>query len=33
MGGYQLPEWVRITVGTVGENHRCLEALKAVLGR
>jgi len=33
MGGYQLPEWVRITVGTPKENKRCLEALKAVLGQ
>ncbi len=31
MGGYQLPEWVRITVGTPKENKRCLEALKSVL--
>jgi histidinol-phosphate aminotransferase len=31
MGGYQLPEWVRISVGTPKENKRCLEALKAVL--
>ena len=28
MGGYQLPEWVRISVGTPKENQRCLEALK-----
>ena len=33
MGGYQLPEWVRITVGTPKENKRCLEALKTVLGQ
>ena len=33
MGGYQLPEWIRITVGTPKENKRCLEALKAVLGQ
>jgi histidinol-phosphate aminotransferase len=33
MGGYQLPEWVRISVGTPKENQRCLDALKAVLGR
>jgi histidinol-phosphate aminotransferase len=32
MGAYQLPEWVRITVGTPKENARCLEALKTVLG-
>jgi histidinol-phosphate aminotransferase len=28
MGGYQLPEWIRISVGTPRENERCLEALK-----
>ncbi len=33
MGGYQLPEWVRITIGTPKENQRCLEALKTVLGQ
>jgi len=32
MGGYQLPEWIRITVGTPKENTRCLTALKQVLG-
>jgi histidinol-phosphate aminotransferase len=32
MGGYQLPEWVRISIGTPKENARCLEALKTVLG-
>jgi histidinol-phosphate aminotransferase len=31
MGGYQLPEWVRISVGTPTENQRCLEALKSVM--
>jgi histidinol-phosphate aminotransferase len=31
MGGYQLPEWIRISVGTSKENKRCLEALKTVL--
>jgi histidinol-phosphate aminotransferase len=31
MGGYQLPEWVRISVGTPTENARCLAALKTVL--
>ena len=29
--GYQLPEWIRITVGTPAENHRCLAALRKVL--
>lgn len=31
MGGYQLGEWVRVTVGTVAENERCLRALKTAL--
>ena len=31
MGGYQLPEFVRISVGTPAENERCLTALRAVL--
>jgi histidinol-phosphate aminotransferase len=33
MGGYQLPEWVRISVGTSKENHRCIDALGEVLGQ
>jgi histidinol-phosphate aminotransferase len=33
MGGYQLPEWVRISVGTPKENKRCLEALTKVLAK
>ena len=33
MASYQLPEWVRISVGTTKENKRCLEALKSVLGK
>jgi histidinol-phosphate aminotransferase len=32
MGGYQLPEWVRVTIGTPVENERCVAALKQVLG-
>jgi histidinol-phosphate aminotransferase len=28
MGGYQLPEWIRISVGTPKENQQCLDALK-----
>jgi histidinol-phosphate aminotransferase len=32
MGGYQLPEWVRVTIGTPAENERCVAALKQVLG-
>jgi histidinol-phosphate aminotransferase len=31
MGGYQLGEWIRITVGTPAENTRCLNALHAAL--
>lgn len=31
MGGYQLPEWIRISIGTRQENERCLQALKAAL--
>jgi histidinol-phosphate aminotransferase len=33
MGGYQLPEWIRISIGKVDENERCIQALKAVLGK
>ena len=31
MGGYQLPEWIRITVGTPDQNERCLNVLKNAL--
>jgi len=31
MGGYQLGEWIRISIGTPKENERCLEALRQVL--
>lgn len=31
MASYQLPEWVRISVGTPDENRRCVEALEASL--
>ena len=33
MGGYQLGEWIRISIGTPKENVRCLEALTQVLGK
>ena len=33
MSGYQLPEWIRISIGTSKENQRCLEALATVLGK
>jgi histidinol-phosphate aminotransferase len=29
--GYNLPEWVRISVGTMDENKRCVAALKKVM--
>ena len=31
MAGYQLPEWIRISIGTPAENTRCLGALKKAL--
>jgi histidinol-phosphate aminotransferase len=31
MRGYKLPEWVRISVGTMDQNRRCLDTLKKVL--
>lgn len=33
MASYQLPEWIRISVGTPAENNRCLATLREVLGR
>lgn len=33
MRGYKLPGWLRISCGTSAENVRCLEVLKAVLGK
>jgi histidinol-phosphate aminotransferase len=33
MAGYQLPEWIRISVGTPEENARCLTALDSVLSK
>ena len=32
MGGYGLPEWIRISVGTPAENERCIATLAAVHG-
>ena len=32
MGGYQLGEWIRISIGTPTQNERCLTALQNVLG-
>lgn len=31
MGGYQLPEWIRISIGTSKENERCLTALRTII--
>lgn len=31
MAGYQLPDWVRISIGTPSENRRCLDALKTIV--
>ena len=33
MGGYQLGEWIRITVGTPNQNERCLKALAETLAK
>jgi histidinol-phosphate aminotransferase len=33
MASYDLPEWVRISIGTPKQNERCLAALKTVLGK
>jgi histidinol-phosphate aminotransferase len=33
MGGYQLGEWVRISIGTPKENQRCLVALQSALAK
>ncbi len=32
MSGYKLPEWVRISMGTMEENRRCFDTLVEVLG-
>jgi len=33
MGGYQLPEWIRVSVGSPQENERSLAALEKSLPR
>jgi histidinol-phosphate aminotransferase len=33
MGGYQLPDWIRISIGTPEENARCIGSLKSVLAK
>jgi len=32
MGGYKLPEWLRVTIGTPAENQRFIKALTEVVG-
>jgi histidinol-phosphate aminotransferase len=31
MAGYQLPDWIRVSIGTPAENARCVDALKKAL--
>ena len=31
MKGYRLPEWVRITIGSMEQNQKCIAALRHVL--
>ncbi len=31
MGGYRLPEWIRVSMGTPAENTRCADALRTIL--
>ena len=33
MAAYQLPEWIRISVGIPQQNERCLAGLKGILGK
>jgi histidinol-phosphate aminotransferase len=33
MASYKLPEWVRISVGTMAQNERCIAVLKSVLSQ
>lgn len=33
MAGYKLPAWVRVSIGTMAENRRCVEVLREVLGK
>ncbi len=32
MRSYKLPDWIRVSVGTMEQNQRCIEVLKKVLG-
>ena len=31
--GYNLPEWIRISVGTMEQNQRCIGALKEICSK
>ena len=31
MSSYKLPDWIRISIGTMEQNRRCLEVLDVVL--
>ena len=31
LSGYHLPEWVRISVGTMAQNRQCIAALREAL--
>jgi len=33
MAAYKLPEWVRISIGTMPQNQRCIEVMQQVLGK
>ncbi|MBL9143440.1 MAG: histidinol-phosphate transaminase [Verrucomicrobiaceae bacterium] len=33
MAAYKLPQWVRISIGTMPQNERCIAVLKEVLGK
>jgi histidinol-phosphate aminotransferase len=33
MAEYKLPDWVRISVGTMEQNQRCIATLKGILGK
>lgn len=33
MASYKLPEWIRVSVGTMPQNERCIAELKALLGK
>ena len=30
MGSYGLPEWIRVSVGTMDQNRRCIEELRTL---